>query len=48
MLMLCLGGLFNSANRHKKKRLSAVLLRLQFTAGIHSDGGLFLQLTSVS
>ena len=38
VLMLCLRGLFNSANRHKKA-VSATLLRLHFTPGIHSDGG---------
>lgn len=48
VLMLCLRGLFNSANRHEKA-VSAVLLRLQFTAGILSDeGGLLLLLTSVN
>lgn len=37
--MLRLGGLFNSANRHKKAA-SAMPLSRHFTAGIRSDGAL--------
>lgn len=48
VLMLRLRGLFNSANRHRKTHVSAVLLRLQFSRRVEPDGGLFLQMTSAS
>lgn len=48
VLMLRLKGLFNSAYRHRKTHVSAVLLRLQFGGGVEADRGLFLQSTSAS
>lgn len=48
MLMLRLRGLFNSAYRHRKMHVSAMLLRLQFGGGGEADRGLFLQPTSAS
>ena len=39
VLMLRLRGLFNSAYRHRKTHVSAMLLRLQFGGGIEGRQG---------